>query len=49
MLGTVHKLCRQLEGEGGLVKNLFLPMRGEGGFDKTYIGKFIRTLMFEFD
>ena len=30
-LGTVHKLCRQLEGEGGLVKNLFLPMRGGRG------------------
>ena len=29
--GTVHKLCRQIEGEGGLVENLFLPMRGGGG------------------
>ena len=30
-IGTIHKLRRQLEGEGGSGKNLFLPMRGGGG------------------
>ena len=46
-IGTIHKLRRQLEGEGGSGKNLFLPMRGEGGFDKTYVGKFKPTCMFD--
>ena len=39
-LGTIHKLRRQLGGEGGQPKTYFCLRGGEGGSDKTYVGKF---------